>query len=139
MKGKIRYWLTGIDDLDQLLFNGRGFRSGRAYIVSGAHQAGKTILAMCFLKSMIAQGGAFTYITIGRPAKDLVELYQDFNIDINGYLEAKDLVILDWASLRSGGSSLRAKKHLRNYLSEKAVANIRFGEDPCNKDRDHGK
>ncbi|MFX0199253.1 MAG: RAD55 family ATPase [Candidatus Hodarchaeota archaeon] len=134
MKSKIRYWRTGIDDLDRLLFNGRGFRSGRAYIVSGEHQAGKTILAMYFLKSMIAQGGAFTYITIGRPAKDLVELYQDFNIDINSYLEAKDLVILDWASLRAGGSIIRAKKHLRNYLSEKAVAGVRFGEDPCNKE-----
>ena len=134
MKGKIRHWRTGIAELDQLLFNGRGFRTGRAYIVSGAHKAGKTILAMCFLKSMIAQGGAFTYITIGRPAKDLVELYQDFNIDINSYLEAKDLVILDWASLRAGGSSLRAKKYLRNYLSAKAVSNVRFGEDPCNKE-----
>ncbi|MCK5509254.1 MAG: hypothetical protein KAI50_12140 [Desulfobacterales bacterium] len=134
MKGEIRHWRTGIADLDRLLFNGRGFRSGRAYILSGTHQAGKTILAMCFLKSMIAQGGAFTYITIGRPAKDLVELYQDFNIGINSYLEAKDLVILDWASLRTGGSSARAKKHLRNYLSEKAVANVRFGEDPCNKE-----
>lgn len=134
MKGKIRYWRTGINDLDRLLFNGRGFRSGRAYIVSGPHQGGKTLLAMCFLKNMIAQGGAFTYITIGRPAKDLVELYQDFNININDYLESKDLVILDWATLRAGGNSLRAKKYLRNYLSEKAVANIRFGEDPCNKE-----
>ncbi len=134
MKGETRHWRTGIADLDRLLFNGRGFRSGRAYIVSGAHQAGKTILTMCFLKSMIAQGGAFTYITIGRPAKDLVELYQDFNIDINGYLEEKDLVILDWASLRAGGSSDRARKHLKNYLSGKAVANVRFGEDPCNKE-----
>jgi len=134
MKGKARYWRTGIDDLDRLLFNGRGFRSGRGYIVSGEHQAGKTILAMCFLKSMIAQGGAFTYITIGRPAKDLVELYQDFNIDINSYLEAKELVILDWASLRAGGNIHRATKHLRNYLSAEAISNIRFGKDPCSKE-----
>ena len=133
MKAKARYWRTGIDGLDRLLFNGSGFRAGRAYIISGEHQAGKTILAMCFLKNMIAQGGAFTYITIGRPAKDLVELYQDFNIDINSYLEAKDLVTLDWASLRAGGSIHRAKEHLGNYLSKKAISNIRFGKDPCNK------
>lgn len=130
----MRHWRTGIADLDRLLFEGRGFRAGRAYIISGPHQSGKTILAMCFLKSMIAQGGAFTYITIGRPAKDLVELYREFKVDINTYLEAKDLVILDWASLGAGGSRKRAKKHLRNFLSKKAVANVRFGRDPCDKE-----
>lgn len=134
MKNKHLYWRTGIDDLDRLLFSGSGFRAGRAYIISGEHQAGKTILAMYFLKNMIAQGGAFTYITIGRPAKDLIELYQDFNIDINSYLEAKDVVILDWASLRSGGSIDRVKAHLSNYLSDKAISSIRFGNDPCNKE-----
>ena len=134
MKTKARYWRTGIEGLDKLLFNGSGFRAGRAYIISGEHQAGKTILAMCFLKSMIAQGGAFTYITIGRPAKDLIELYQEFDVDINSYLEAKDLVILDWASLRADGNIDRTKKHLGNYLSEKAISNIRFGKDPCDKE-----
>ena len=134
MKTKARYWRTGIDELDRLLFNGSGFRAGRAYIISGEHQAGKTTLAMCFMKNMIAQGGAFTYITVGRPAKDLVELYQDFDIDINSYLETKNLVILDWASLRAGGSIHRVKEHLGSYLSKKAISNIRFGKDPCDKE-----
>lgn len=129
-----RYWRTGIPELDELLFDGRGFRDGRGYILSGPHQAGKTILAMCFVKSMIAQGGAITYMTIGRPAKDLVELYQEFNIDVNNYLEKMDLVILDWATIRSGGEINRVKRQLGQYLSEKAIANIRFGVDPCNKE-----
>lgn len=129
-----RYWRTGISELDELLFDGRGFRDGRGYIVSGPPQSGKTILAMCFVKSMIAQGGAITYMTIGRPAKDLVELYQEFNIDINNYLETMDLVILDWATIGLGGDIKRTKRQLGKYLSEKAIANIRFGEDPCNKE-----
>lgn len=133
MMNSVRYWQTGIPKLDQLVFDGRGFRAGRGYIISGPSQSGKTILAMCFVKNMIAQGGAFTYITIGRPAKNLVELFQEFNVDINSYLEAMDLVILDWATVRSGGNTERAKRYLRQSLSEKAVANIRFGVDPCNK------
>lgn len=134
MTNSDRYWRTGIPELDQLLFDGRGFRAGRGYIISGPPQSGKTILAMCFVKNMIAQGGAFTYITIGRPAKDLVELFQEFNIDVNSYLEAMDLLILDWATVRSGGDIRRAKSHLREYLSEKAVSQIRFGADPCSKE-----
>lgn len=129
-----RYWRTGIPELDELLFDGRGFREGRGYVISGPSQSGKTILAMCFVKSMIDQGGAITYMTIGRPAKALVELYQEFNIDINNYLETMDLVLLDWATIQSGGDIKRSKKQLEQYLSKKAIANIRFGMDACNKE-----
>lgn len=128
------YWRAGIRELDDLLFDGRGFRAGRGYIISGPPQSGKTVLAMCFVKNMVAQGGAFTYITIGRAAKDLVELFQEFEVDVNSYLEAMDLVILDWATVRLGGDIKRAKRHLREYLSAKALAQVRFGADPCSKD-----
>lgn len=134
MTKRFRYWRTGIPKLDKLLFDGRGFREGRGYIISGPPQSGKTILAMCFIKSMIAQGGAITYMTIGRSAKNLVELYQEFNIDINNYLEKMDLVILDWATIRSRGDIKHTKRQLEQCLSEKAIANIRFGVDPCNKE-----
>ncbi len=134
MTNRSRYWRTGIPELDELLFDGRGFRDGRGYIISGPPQSGKTILAMCLVKSMIAQGGAITYMTIGRPAKDLVELYQEFSIDVNNYLETMDLVILDWATIRLGGDIKRTRRQLGQYLSERAIANIRFGVDPCNKE-----
>lgn len=127
------YWQTGIPELDRLLFDGRGFKSGRAYFITGEHQSGKTIIAMCFVKNMINQGGAFTYISIGRSARYIIELYKQFNIDINKYLEDKDLVILDWASLNSGGNIDRIKNNLKTLISEKAISNIRFGKNPCDK------
>ncbi len=133
------YWQTGITELDKLLFEGRGFRRGRGYIISGPSQSGKTILAMCLVRNIIKQGGAITYMTMGRSAKDLVELYQAFNIDINNYLEAMCLVILDWSTIKAGGNIKRTKRELEKYLSKKAIANIRFCTDPCSKEEFIGK
>ena len=41
-KNNTIYWKTGINELDELLFDGKGFKNGRGYIIKGEHRSGKT-------------------------------------------------------------------------------------------------
>ena len=73
---------TGVTGLDDML-NG-GLVKGRPYLLCGGPGAGKTILAIQFLKEGLKNGETVMYLSLEETATQLKEDMQEFEWDLDG-------------------------------------------------------
>lgn len=79
---------TGIGGLDEVLTG--GFPRNRIYLIEGDPGAGKTTLAMHFLREGVAKGERGLYITLSETPEELRMVAQSHGWDLNG-IEICDL------------------------------------------------
>jgi circadian clock protein KaiC len=84
---------TGIAGLDSL-FDG-GFLPGRSYLVSGDAGTGKTTLSLQFLLSGLQKEEKAVYVTADERPAEILQSFSILDWDLQSYVEAKKLVILD--------------------------------------------
>ena len=73
---------TGCSGLDNIL-NG-GFPAGRIYLVEGDPGAGKTTLAMQFLRDGVSKGKRSLYITLSESRADLIHAAGSHGMSLDG-------------------------------------------------------
>jgi circadian clock protein KaiC len=73
---------SGIDGLDDVLRG--GFTRGRLYLVEGIPGAGKTTLAMQFLREGVKRGEPVLYVTLSETAEELTAVAASHGWDISG-------------------------------------------------------
>ncbi|MEJ8813679.1 ATPase domain-containing protein [Variovorax ureilyticus] len=79
----------GVPGLDDVL--GGGLTAERLYLVEGAPGAGKTTLAIQFLREGAAQGERALYITLSETAGELSEVARSHGWDLNG-IEVREML-----------------------------------------------
>jgi circadian clock protein KaiC len=84
---------TGIAGLDQLLEG--GFPEGRSILVTGEPGTGKTIFALQFLVEGLRRGEKGIYVAADEGPTDIIEQGASLGWDLEKYIEAKDLAILN--------------------------------------------
>ena len=84
---------TGIPGLDQLLEG--GFPKGRSVLVTGEPGTGKTIFALQFLVEGLRRGEKGIYVAADEGPADIIEQAASLGWDLEKYIEAKELAILN--------------------------------------------
>jgi circadian clock protein KaiC len=85
--------ITGIPGLDQLLEG--GFPKGRSVLVTGEPGTGKTIFALQFLVEGLRRGEKGIYVAADEGPTDIIEQAASLGWDLEKYIEAKELAILN--------------------------------------------
>ena len=83
----------GIEVLNEVLEG--GLEENKAYLVSGASGAGKTIFCLQFLYTGLKMGENAVYVTINEKPKDIIDDAKSFGWDIDEYIKNNKFYILD--------------------------------------------
>jgi circadian clock protein KaiC len=112
---------TGISGLDKLL-NG-GFLPTRSYLVTGEAGTGKSTACMQFLLSGLEQGENAIYVTADERPTEILQSGASLGWDLQRYVQAKSLVILDASPYFSGRAGSAGEKggDLQKIVSDLAA------------------
>lgn len=99
---------SGIPGLDNLLSG--GFLPARSYLVTGEAGTGKTTACLQFLLAGLEQGGNAIYVTADERPAEILQSAASLNWDLQRYVQAKNLVILDASPYFSGRANSTAEK-----------------------------
>lgn len=110
---------TGIIGLDQLLEG--GFPKGRSFLVTGEPGTGKTIFALQFLMEGLKHGEKCIFVTADEGPLDVMEQSASLGWDLEPYVEAKALAILNAGTYLS---SLPGAGKERQFDVQKAVSDL---------------
>lgn len=91
---------TGIAALDGLLQG--GYLKHRSYLVAGDAGTGKTTACIQFLLTGLRQGEKAVYVTVDERPAEILHSSASLEWDLQTYIQAKSLVILDASSYFSG-------------------------------------
>ena len=91
---------TGIAGLDTLCQG--GFIPSRSYLVTGEAGTGKTTACMQFLLSGLKQKEKAVYVTVDERPAEILQTAASLDWDLQSYVQAKSLVILDASPYFSG-------------------------------------
>ena len=84
---------TGIQGLDQIIEG--GLPKGRSFLVTGEPGTGKTIFALQFLFEGLKRGEKCIFVTADEGPMDVMEQAASLGWDLEPYVEAKSLAILN--------------------------------------------
>jgi circadian clock protein KaiC len=101
---------TGIKGLDEILEG--GFPKGRSILVTGDPGTGKTIFSLQFLLEGLTRGEKGIYVAADEGPLDIVEQAASLGWDLEGYIEKKELAILNAATYLSSLPSSAREKHV---------------------------
>jgi circadian clock protein KaiC len=112
---------TGISGLDNLLDG--GLLPGRSYLVTGEAGTGKTTACMQFLLSGLEQGKNAIYVTADERPTEILQSATSLGWDLQRYVQAKSLVILDASPYFSGRAGSAGEKggDLQKIVSDLAA------------------
>jgi circadian clock protein KaiC len=112
---------TGISGLDNLL-NG-GFLPARSYLVTGEAGTGKTTACIQFLLSGLEQAENAIYVTADERPTEILQSAASLGWDLQRYVQAKNLVILDASPYFSGRANSSGEKggDLQKIVSDLAA------------------
>jgi circadian clock protein KaiC len=112
---------TGISGLDNLL-NG-GFLPTRSYLVTGEAGTGKTTACMQFLLAGLEHGENAIYVTADERPTEILQSATSLDWDLQRYVQAKTLVILDASPYFSGRANSTGEKggDLQKIVSDLAA------------------
>ena len=112
---------TGIKGLDHLIEG--GLPKGRSILVTGDPGTGKTIFALQFLMEGLKRGEKGIYVTADESPVDVVEQAASLEWDLEPYVEAKELAILNAGTYLSSLPGVGAGKE-RQIDVQKAVGDL---------------
>ncbi|HYQ97143.1 MAG TPA: ATPase domain-containing protein, partial [Candidatus Nitrosocosmicus sp.] len=101
---------TGIPGLDQLLEG--GFPKGRSVLVTGEPGTGKTIFALQFLVEGLRRGEKGIYVAADEGPTDIIEQAASLGWDLEKYIEAKELAILNAGTYLSSSSAAGKERQI---------------------------
>jgi circadian clock protein KaiC len=101
---------TGIKGLDEILEG--GFPKGRSILVTGDPGTGKTIFSLQFLLEGLTRGEKGIYVAADEGPLDIVEQAASLGWDLEGYIEKKELAILNAATYLSSLPGSAREKHV---------------------------
>lgn len=112
---------TGISGLDKLLDG--GFLPIRSYLVTGEAGTGKTTACIQFLLGGLEQGENAIYVTVDERPTEILQTGVSLGWDLQRYVQAKSLVILDASPYFSGraGSAGEKGADLQKIVSDLAA------------------
>jgi KaiC/GvpD/RAD55 family RecA-like ATPase len=112
---------TGISGLDNLLHG--GFLPARSYLVTGEAGTGKTTACVQFLLSGLEQGENAIYVTADERPAEILQSGASLGWDLQRYVQAKSLVILDASPYFSGRTASAGEKggDLQKIISDLAA------------------
>ena len=112
---------TGISGLDDLLDG--GFLPTRSYLVTGEAGTGKTTACMQFLLSGLERGENAIYVTVDERPAEILQSGASLGWDLQHYVQAKNLVILDALPYFSGRAGSAGEKggDLQKIVSDLAA------------------
>ncbi len=99
---------TGISGLDSLLDG--GLLPNRSYLVTGEAGTGKTTACMQYLLNGLKQGEKAVYVTVDERPNEILQSAASLDWDLQHYVHAKSLVILDASPYFSGRAGSVAEK-----------------------------
>ena len=99
---------TGISGLDNLLDG--GVLPARSYLITGEAGTGKTTACMQFLLSGLEQGENAIYVTVDERPTEILQSGASLGWDLQRYVQAKNLVILDASPYFSGRAGSAGEK-----------------------------
>jgi circadian clock protein KaiC len=112
---------TGISGLDHLLSG--GFLPTRSYLMTGEAGTGKTTACMQFLLAGLEQGENGIYVTADERPTEILQSAASLDWDLQRYVQAKTLVILDASPYFSGRANSAGEKggDLQKIVSDLAA------------------
>lgn len=110
---------TGIQGLDQIIEG--GLPKGRSYLVTGEPGTGKSIFALQFLLEGLKRGEKCIFVTADEGPIDVMEQAASLGWDLEPYVEAKSLAILNAGAYLS---SLPGSGKERQFDVQKAVGDL---------------
>jgi circadian clock protein KaiC len=110
---------TGIQGLDQIIEG--GLPKGRSYLVTGEPGTGKSIFALQFLLEGLTRGEKCIFVTADEGPIDVMEQAASLGWDLEPYVEAKSLAILNAGAYLS---SLPGSGKERQFDVQKAVGDL---------------
>ncbi len=112
---------TGISALDSLLDG--GLLPNRSYLITGEAGTGKTTACMQFLLNGLQQGEKAIYVTVDERPSEILHSAASLDWDLQRYVHAKSLVILDASPYFSGraGSTNEKGGDLQKIVSDLAA------------------
>jgi KaiC/GvpD/RAD55 family RecA-like ATPase len=84
---------TGINAIDKLL--GGSLLRGKVYLLEADNGTRPTGLIYPFVKNALKQGEMIVFACNERPAEEVMEELQEYTIDVEAAIKAKQLVVLD--------------------------------------------
>jgi KaiC/GvpD/RAD55 family RecA-like ATPase len=126
---------TGISGLDSILDG--GLLPNRSYLITGEAGTGKTTACMQYLMTGLKQGEKAIYVTVDERPSEILHSAASLDWDLQHYVQAKTLVILDASPYFSGRAGSVAEKggDLQKIVSDlaayaKRMAAARLVVDP---------
>ncbi len=112
---------TGILGLDSLLDG--GLLPNRSYLITGEAGTGKTTACMQYLLTGLKQGEKAIYVTVDERPAEILHSAASLDWDLQHYVQAKSLVILDASPYFSGRAGSVAEKggDLQKIVSDLAA------------------
>ena len=110
---------TGIAGLDEVIEG--GLPKGRSFLVTGEPGTGKTIFALQFLIEGLKRGEKCIFVTADEGPADVMEQSASLGWDLEPYIEAKTLAILNAGTYLS---SLPGSGKERQFDVQKAVSDL---------------
>lgn len=108
---------TGVPGLDTILQG--GFLPTRTYLITGDAGTGKTTACMQFLLAGLQTNEKCVYVTVDERPTEILQSAASLDWDLQGYVQEKNLVILDASPYFSG----------RGVTSEKGIDVTKFVTD----------
>lgn len=112
---------TGISSLDSLLDG--GLLPNRSYLITGEAGTGKTTACMQYLLTGLKQGEKAVYVTVDERPSEILHSAASLDWDLQHYVQAKSLVILDASPYFSGRAGSVSEKggDLQKIVSDLAA------------------
>jgi circadian clock protein KaiC len=101
---------TGIPGLDELLEG--GYPKGRSILVTGEPGTGKTIFALQFLVEGLRRGEKGIYVAADEGPVDIIEQAASLGWDLEKYIEAQELAILNAGTYLSSSSGTGKERQI---------------------------
>jgi NADH-dependent peroxiredoxin subunit C len=117
---------TGIHGLDDIL--GGGLEEKKVYMVAGESGSGKTVFSLQFIYDGLKKGENAVYVAISEKPKDILEDAKALGWDLDEYVTAKKLIILDMVRFADLGAPMSVRKmmadlakHIRQIHAQRLV------------------
>lgn len=124
---------TGIAGLDTILQG--GFLPSRTYLVTGDAGTGKTTACMQFLMAGLQADEKSVYVTVDERPTEILQSATSLDWDLQGYVQDKNLVILDASPYFSGRGSSEKGIDVTKFVTDLAgyaskLGAVRLAIDP---------
>lgn len=124
---------TGIAGLDTILQG--GFLPSRTYLITGDAGTGKTTACMQFLMAGLESGEKCVYVTVDERPTEILQSATSLDWDLQGYVQEKNLVILDASPYFSGRGSSEKGIDVTKFVTDLAgyaskLGAVRLAIDP---------